>query len=117
MAPELLSALECESHSDQPLGLQSRHPITTAVDVYSFGLVLWQIITGESLDRAAGGLRQPRCALLCRCSVEISEAILMHACQEQSSSACGESRTLQKGSPERKLVLRAGKGTAIKHSR
>ena len=70
MAPELLTALECESHSDQPLGLQSRHPITTAVDVYGFGLVLWQIITGESLDRAAGGLRQPKCALFCRCSTE-----------------------------------------------
>ena len=80
MAPELLSALECESHSDQPLRLQSQHPITTAVDVYSFGLVLWQIITGESLDRAAGALRQPRCALFCRCSMEISEAMLIHAC-------------------------------------
>ena len=115
MAPELLSALECESHSDQPLGLQSRHPITRAVDVYGFGLVLWQIITGESLDRAAGGLRQPRCALFCRCSAEISEAILMHACQEQSTSAYGESQTRQKGPPGRKLVLCAGKGTTIKH--
>jgi serine/threonine protein kinase len=92
MAPELLSALECESHSDQPLGLQSRHPITTAVDVFSFGLVLWQIITGESLDRAAGALRQPRCAFFCRCSVEISEAMRMHACQEQSTTAHGESQ-------------------------
>ena len=56
MAPELIEVAGCDD--DSPCA----HPITAAVDVYSFGLVLWQIITGEPLDRLSGALRPPRCA-------------------------------------------------------
>ncbi len=83
MAPEMLHAREYDSQSDEPLGLHFRRSITTAVDVYSFGLVLWQIITAESLDRAAGGLRQPRCALHGKSSTEACEAMLIRARQER----------------------------------
>ena len=54
MAPELMGAIGCEDEGPQA------SPITPAVDVYSFGLVLWQIITGEPLDRLLGVLRPPR---------------------------------------------------------
>ena len=56
MAPELIEGAGCDD--DSPCV----YPITAAVDVYSFGLVLWQIITGEPLDRLSGELRPPRCA-------------------------------------------------------
>ena len=35
------------------------YPITSAVDVYSFGLVLWHVVTGAVLDKAKGTLRTP----------------------------------------------------------
>lgn len=53
MAPELMGTYDEENTLS--------HPITSAVDVYSFGLVLWQIVTGEVPDKAAGPLRSPRC--------------------------------------------------------
>lgn len=56
MAPELVEVAGCDDDSPRV------YPITAAVDVYSFGLVLWQIITGEPLDRLSGALRPPRCA-------------------------------------------------------
>ena len=52
MAPELMA------YDDDTT---QQYPITSAVDVYSFGLVLWQIITAEVPNRAAGALRMPRC--------------------------------------------------------
>ncbi|CAL5225968.1 g8770 [Coccomyxa viridis] len=52
MAPELMGTYDEENTLS--------HPITSAVDVYSFGLVLWQIVTGEVPDKAAGPLRSPR---------------------------------------------------------
>ena len=55
MAPELLDPLAQDGES------MPSYPITSAVDVYSFGLVLWQIVTGEAPDRATSALRMPRC--------------------------------------------------------
>lgn len=37
-----------------------KQAVTQAVDVYSFGLVLWQIVTGGCLDKMQGSLRPPR---------------------------------------------------------
>ena len=42
MAPELKGA-----YSEDPNFPLARHPVTLAVDIYSFGLVLREIVTGE----------------------------------------------------------------------
>ena len=56
MPPEMFGAYEDEEEN----GGTRKQPITQAVDVYSFGLVLWQIVTGGSLDKMQGSLRTPR---------------------------------------------------------
>ena len=42
MAPELKGA-----YSEDPNSPLARHPVTLAVDIYSFGLVLRETVTGE----------------------------------------------------------------------
>ena len=56
MAPELIEGAGCDY--DSPCV----YPITAAVDVYSFALILWQIITRAPLDRLSGELCPPRYA-------------------------------------------------------
>ena len=57
MAPELMGYKHDEDESN------SRHPVTMAVDIYSFGLLLWAIITGEKPRMHDESLRKPRHAL------------------------------------------------------
>ena len=54
MAPELMGYKHDEDESN------SRHPVTMAVDIYSFGLLLWAIITGEKPRMHDESLRKPR---------------------------------------------------------
>ena len=54
MAPELMGYKHDEDESN------SRHPVTMAVDIYSFGLLLWAIITGEKPRIHDESLRKPR---------------------------------------------------------
>ena len=56
MPPEMFGAYEEEEEH----GVTRKQPITQAVDVYSFGLVMWQIVTGGSLDKMQGSLRTPK---------------------------------------------------------
>ncbi len=53
MAPELLG--QCLNASGKP-----KYPITMAVDVFAFGLLLWEIVTGERPNRFKCSLRRPR---------------------------------------------------------
>ncbi|CAL5222010.1 g4300 [Coccomyxa viridis] len=59
MPPEMFGAYE-EEEEGVVDGQTRKQPITQAVDVYSFGLVLWQIVTGGCLDKMQGSLRPPR---------------------------------------------------------
>ena len=64
MPPEMFG---CYDEDGEGPGKQA---VTQAVDVYSFGLVLWQIVTGGCLDKMQGSLRPPRCLplpLWCGC--------------------------------------------------
>ena len=58
MAPEVFRAYneEGEGAAEGP----KKQPVTQAVDVYSFGLVLWQLLTGGHPDKTQGSLRQPK---------------------------------------------------------
>lgn len=56
IAPELVPQL-CGSMEE---GVESLGGATLAVDIYSFGIVLWEIITGESAQKCNGHLREPR---------------------------------------------------------
>ena len=38
---------------------EARNPVTKAVDVYSFGVLIWEVVTGLKLALGQG-LRQPR---------------------------------------------------------
>ncbi len=57
--PEMFGAYDDEDETDGH-GQTRKQPITQAVDMYSFGLVLWQLVTGERLDKMQGCLRPPR---------------------------------------------------------
>jgi hypothetical protein len=57
MAPELLGV-----YTEDDSGAAGGGAVTLAVDVYSFGLLLWEIVTGEHPSRAARTLRKPRCS-------------------------------------------------------
>lgn len=57
MAPELMGYKHDDDES------HNRHPVTMAVDIYSFGLLLWAIITGEKPRMHDKSLRKPRSAL------------------------------------------------------
>ena len=35
-------------------------PVTSAVDIFSFGVMLWEVVTHERPDRSKGALRQLR---------------------------------------------------------
>ncbi len=52
-APEQLG--QCLDGSGRP-----KYPITLAVDVFAFGLLLWEIVTGVRPNRFKGALRLPR---------------------------------------------------------
>ena len=54
MPPEMFGSYDEEGEGP------GKHAVTQAVDVYSFGLVLWQIVTGGCLDKMQGSLRPPR---------------------------------------------------------
>ena len=58
MAPEVFRAYNEED--DGATEGPRKQTVTQAVDVYSFGLVLWQLLTGEHPDKTQGSLRQPR---------------------------------------------------------
>ena len=59
MPPEMFGAYD-DGEDEGGDGQTRKQPITQAVDVYSFGLVLWQIVTGGHLDKMQGSLRPPR---------------------------------------------------------
>ena len=56
MPPEMFRSYEEEEDG----GGSQKQAVTQAVDIYSFGLVVWQLVTGEQLDKFQGSLRQPR---------------------------------------------------------
>ena len=56
MPPEMFRSYDEEEDG----GGSQKQAVTQAVDIYSFGLVLWQLVTGEQLDKFQGSLRQPR---------------------------------------------------------
>lgn len=56
MPPEMFGSYDEEEDG----GGSQKQAVTQAVDIYSFGLVLWQLLTGEQLDKFQGSLRQPR---------------------------------------------------------
>ena len=59
MPPEMFGAYD-EEDAECGGGQTRKQAVTQAVDVYSFGLVLWQIVTGRCLDKMLGSLRPPR---------------------------------------------------------
>ena len=61
MPPEMFGSYD-EEHEEGTPGGSRKQAVTQAVDVYSFGLVLWQILTGGHLDKLRGDLRPPRYA-------------------------------------------------------
>lgn len=56
MAPELMGY----RHGDGADSPHPRHSVTTAVDIYSFGIVLWSILTGDRPRLHEESLRKPR---------------------------------------------------------
>ncbi len=54
MPPEMFGAYDEDGEGP------GKQAVTQAVDVYSFGLVLWQIVTGGCPDKMQGSLRPPR---------------------------------------------------------
>lgn len=59
MAPELFSSYE--HTADDLLSHCDKKPaVTYTVDIYSFGCVLWEIVTGERMLQAMASLRDPR---------------------------------------------------------
>ena len=53
MAPELMGYSSDASW-------RSQNPVTKAVDIYSFAVLLWEILTGEVPNRFQRRLREPR---------------------------------------------------------
>lgn len=59
MAPELFGSYELESDAP-PVSGEYRPEVTYAVDIYSFGCVLWEIVIGQRMQRSEIPLRDPR---------------------------------------------------------
>ena len=59
MPPEMFAAYE-EDDREGDGGAFKKQAVTQAVDIYSFGLVLWQLVTGGQPDKTLGSLRPPR---------------------------------------------------------
>lgn len=59
MAPELFGSYELESDAP-PMSGDYKPEVTYAVDIYSFGCVLWELITGQRMQRPETPLRGPR---------------------------------------------------------
>ena len=59
MPPEMFAAYE-EDDGEIEGGTRKKQAVTQAVDIYSFGLVLWQLVTGRQPDKSLGSLRPPR---------------------------------------------------------
>lgn len=56
MAPELCGMYEDNSGSDA----SGKVPVTPAVDIYSFGVLMWEVLSGERPQRSSGSLRKLR---------------------------------------------------------
>ncbi|BDA51317.1 probable serine/threonine-protein kinase DDB_G0281745 at C-terminar half [Coccomyxa sp. Obi] len=59
MAPELFGSYEHEGDVP-PMSGEYRPEVTYTVDIYSFGCVLWEIVTGQRMQRSQTPLRDPR---------------------------------------------------------
>jgi serine/threonine protein kinase len=59
MPPEMFAAYE-EDDVEGEGGTLKKQAVTQAVDIYSFGLVLWQLVTGGQPNKSLGSLRPPR---------------------------------------------------------
>ncbi|CAK0786624.1 hypothetical protein CVIRNUC_009838 [Coccomyxa viridis] len=104
MAPEVFRAYseDDEGATEAP----KKQPVTQAVDIYSFGLVLWQLLTGEHPDKTQGSLRRPRVPEECPAEIaqlyqaclselpaqrpKAADLVRVIACAESAADAGGE---------------------------
>ncbi|BDA51310.1 probable serine/threonine-protein kinase DDB_G0281745 at C-terminar half [Coccomyxa sp. Obi] len=72
MAPELFGSYEHEGDAPTSMSGEYRPKVTSAVDIYSFGCVLWEIVTGQRMQRSQTPLRDPRVPEECpQCIAEL----------------------------------------------
>lgn len=77
MAPELFGSYETE---DSAASGEYRPEVTCAVDIYSFGCVLREIVTGERMQRSHAALRDPWCEPGTSHSLRIFPVIAQRPC-------------------------------------